>query len=278
MMGRIPVTVIIPVKNEELNLPHCLAALGDEYDEVVVVDSRSSDATPQIVRNHGTRLVDFVWDGQFPKKRNWFLENYETRNDWCLFLDADEIVSPEFTAAVAKAVSDEGKVGYWLNYTNYFLGKPLRHGVPQRKLALFRKSSGRYEKIEENCWSQLDMEVHEHPQLAGEVGEIAARIDHRDFQGLGKFISRHLDYAQWELFRYKKISGTAELDTLTDRQKRKYQYIEKRWFALAYFLLAYIGKLGFLDGKSGLQYAFYKAWYFNTIRLLIHENRIQQIH
>lgn len=272
-MTPLPVTVIIPVKNEELNLPHCLAALGQDFDEIFVVDSASTDRTGEIARAHGATLVDFRWNGQFPKKRNWFLENHSPRNDWCLFLDADEVISEAFKAELAAAVKDEGKAGYWLNYTNYFLGRPLRHGVAQRKLAFFRKSAGRYERIDEDHWSALDMEVHEHPQLAGDVGEIAARIDHRDFQGLGKFIARHLDYARWELGRYEKLVGSPEFERLTDRQKAKYRHIEKSWFPLAYFLLAYIGKRGFLDGSSGFQYAFYKAWYFNSIRLMIREKK-----
>lgn len=272
-MSNIPVSVVIPVKNEELNLPHCLAALQGRFDDVIIVDSNSSDRTPQIAADYGARLVNFTWDGQFPKKRNWYLDHHDTVYDWCLFLDADEVVSPEFCTALDAAVKTQDEVGFWLNYTNYFLGRPLHHGVPQRKLALFRKSAGRYERIDEDHWSNLDMEVHEHPQLTGPVGEIAARIDHRDFQGLGKFITRHLDYAKWEMTRYSKVMGTADFDRLTERQKTKYRHLGKAWFPAAYFLMSYVAKLGFLDGASGLQYSFYKAWYFNTIRLMIREQK-----
>lgn len=272
-MLKLPVTVIIPVRNEETNLPQCLAALGDAFDEIVVVDSASTDRTPQIASEHGATLIDFSWNGQFPKKRNWYLENCEPRNDWCLFLDADEVVGPPFLEEVAEAMKQTDKVGFWLHYTNYFLGRPLCFGVPQRKLALFRRSAGRFERIEEDHWSGLDMEVHEHPHLTGAVGEIATRIDHRDFQGLGKFIDRHLDYARWEAARFSQVTASEDFQNLTWRQKTKYKNLERRTFPFLYFCFNYFLRLGILDGWAGFQYSFYKAWYFNTIRLLIYEGR-----
>lgn len=272
-MNKLPITVVIPVRNEEQNLPVCLAALGDAWDEIVVVDSASTDRTRAIAAEHGATLFDFAWNGKFPKKRNWYLENHAPRNDWCLFLDADEVVTPAFVAEVAAAIGCTDKVGFWLHYTNYFLGQPLHHGVPQRKLALFRRSAGRFERIEEDHWSTLDMEVHEHPRLHGAVGEIAARVDHRDFQGLGKFITRHLDYARWEAARHIQVIESPEFRNLTWRQRTKYRNLERSAFPFFYFFFNYVFRLGVLDGWVGLQYSFYKAWYFNTIRLLIHEQR-----
>ena len=272
-MLKLPITVVIPVRNEEKNLPQCLAALGDAFDEIIVVDSASTDRTAQIAAEHGARLIDFAWNGQFPKKRNWYLENCESRNDWCLFLDADELVGSAFVEEVAAAMRQTGVVGYWLHYTNYFLGRPVRYGVPQRKLALFRRSAGRFERIEEDRWSGLDMEVHEHPQLTGAVGEIATRIDHRDFQGLAKFIDRHLDYARWEAARFAQVTESNEFQNLTWRQKTKYKNLERSIFPFFYFFFNYFIRLGFLDGWAGFQYSFYKVWYFNTIRLLIFEER-----
>ena len=117
------------------------------------------------------------------------------------------------------------------------------------------------------------MEVHEHPRLHGAVGEIAARVDHRDFQGLGKFITRHLDYARWEAARHIQVIESPEFRNLTWRQRTKYRNLERSAFPVFYFFFNYVFRLGVLDGCVGLQYSFYKAWYFNTIRLLIHEQR-----
>jgi glycosyltransferase involved in cell wall biosynthesis len=175
---KIPVTVVVPVKNEEAGLGRCLERLT-RFAEVIVVDSSSTDRTPEIAREYGAKLINFVWNGRYPKKRNWLLLNHTLASEWVLFLDADEFADDAFCDAVDAAVRSNTHNGYWLNYTIYFLGRELRHGVPQRKLALFRTGHGLYERIDEESWSQLDMEIHEHPVIDGTVGEIVARIDHK---------------------------------------------------------------------------------------------------
>ncbi|MEO0451506.1 MAG: glycosyltransferase family 2 protein [Pseudomonadota bacterium] len=272
MTSQIAITVIVPVKNEEKLLPACLQRL-DRFSEVIVIDSNSTDATREIARKAGAEVHNFEWNGTFPKKRNWALLNLSLKNDWVLFLDADELVDEAFCNAAEQAVRSDQHNGYWLDYTNYFLGKPLRHGIPQRKLALFRIGSGLYEKIDEEQWSNLDMEVHEHPIIEGSIGEIDARIDHKDDRGILRFVDRHRDYAVWEANRVRSIApklGGAK-SGLTDRQKFKYKSLRRWWFPYAYFLGQYIWKLGILDGHAGLQYAWYKFWYFSTIRLILIE-------
>jgi glycosyltransferase involved in cell wall biosynthesis len=275
-MNRIPVSVVVPVKNEEALLGPCLARLG-RFAEVVVVDSGSTDRTSEIATQSGARVVTFNWDGKFPKKRNWVLSTQTLANEWVLFLDADEFVNDAFCDAVAAAIADSSVNGYWLNYTNYFLGRPLRHGVAQKKLALFRVGSGLYERIDEDRWSALDMEVHEHPIIHGRVGEIRELIDHKDDRGLIRFIDRHRDYAIWEARRANVIrtTSTAESAKLTGRQKFKYRHLTSWWFPYAYFLGQYFLRLGILDGHAGLQYAQYKFWYFSTVRLLMRDKLTQ---
>ena len=272
MSPALSLTVVIPVKNESQNLPICLAALKG-VENIVLIDSGSTDDTLEIGRAAGAEILEFEWDGHYPKKRNWYLLNHAPNTDWVMFLDADEVVSPEFLTSLEPALADNSLSGYWLQYTNYFLGKELRHGIAQRKLALFRVGSGLYEKIDETGWSQLDMEIHEHPIINGKIGEISARIDHRDFRGLARFLDRHVDYARWETQRLARLGpkGSANWATLTKRQTSKYSYLSKWWFAPAYFLNAYIFKGGFLDGVAGYHYAYYKAWYFHSIRLMIQE-------
>ena len=270
--GTIPVSVAIPVRNEERNLAKCLDRLG-RFDEVVVIDSGSEDRTRDIARSHGATVLNFHWNGTYPKKRNWALLNHSFSYQWVLFLDADEMVTQAFCDEVSAAINENKYNGYWLNYTNYFLGKPLRYGEPQRKLALFRIGSALYERIDESDWSILDMEVHEHPIVNGDVGVIRAPIDHRDYQGLAKFIDRHKEYARWEAQRTGALrSGERKSwDSLTQRQRIKYSNIDRWWFAWAYFAYAYIWRYGFLDGRAGFALAFYKFWYFYTVRLLIKE-------
>ena len=274
MLNTIPVTVVVPVKNEERNLPSCLSRLK-RFANVVVVDSGSTDRTSDIAVEHGAELLQFRWTGTYPKKRNWVLTNYRFTTEWVLFLDADELVDDAFCNALEATLHGSDKAGYWLNYTNYFLDRELRHGVPQRKLALIRVGAGLYEQIEEGAWSGLDMEIHEHPVLNGLVGEVPQRIDHRDFRGIEKFLVRHIEYAKWEASRYKALhaAGLMQATHLTRRQKFKYRHLARWWYPWFYFLIAYIVRRGFLDGRSGFLYAFYKAWYFETIRTLIWQRR-----
>jgi glycosyltransferase involved in cell wall biosynthesis len=267
------VTVAIPVKNEAANLAACLGRLG-RFAEIVVIDSGSTDETREIAESVGARIVDFQWDGRYPKERNWFLLNAPPSQPWVLFLDADEFVDDAFCDALSDAVAKEDIDGYWLTYTNYFLGRALRHGLAQRKLALFRVGKALYEKIEEDSWSRLDMEIHEHPILEGRVGEISVPIDHRDDKGIARFLEKHLDYARWEARRYGVLrADVAAWANLTERQRFKYRHLAAWWYPAFYFIFTYIAKLGLLDGGAGYHYAAYKAWYFRTIRLLIREQR-----
>jgi glycosyltransferase involved in cell wall biosynthesis len=267
----IALTVVIPVKNEARNLPACLASL-DGVARVLVVDSGSTDDTVAIARRAGVEVVTFRWPGGFPKKRNWVLETHAFETDWVLFLDADERLTPAFRQALPDALGRGGVAGYWLNYHNHFMGRVLRHGVPQRKLALFRAGAGRYERIDDPGWSALDMEVHEHPILNGPAGEIAAAIDHEDFRGLHHFIARHNEYSSWEARRFIALAADrAAWARLTRRQRGKYANLSRWWFAPAYFLFTYVLRGGFLDGRAGFTYALFKAAYFMDVRLKIEE-------
>jgi hypothetical protein len=104
------------------------------------------------------------------------------------------------------------------------------------------------------------------------VGEITAAIDHEDFRGLHHFIARHNEYSSWEARRCIALGADpAAWAALTRRQRRKYENLSRWWFAPAYFLFAYIPRMGFLDGPQGFIYAVFKAVYFMDVRLKIIE-------
>jgi glycosyltransferase involved in cell wall biosynthesis len=86
---RLPVTVAVPIKNEERNLRECLPRLG-RFEQVIVIDSSSQDRSREVAETAGAIYLDFRWDGRFPKKRNWFLRTHPPTTPWVLFLDADE--------------------------------------------------------------------------------------------------------------------------------------------------------------------------------------------
>jgi glycosyltransferase involved in cell wall biosynthesis len=246
-VSRLPITVAIPIRNEERNLPECLSRLG-RFAQVVVIDSGSTDRSREIASASGAQWVDFRWDGRFPKKRNWYLRNHRVETPWVLFLDADEFVDDAFCDELARTLPDTPHVGFWLNYDNWFLGRRLRHGDANRKLALFRVGAGEYERIEEDRWSHLDMEIHEHPVL-----------EH--------WRRKHDEYSSWEAHRVMLLRNGqgASAAELSPRQRRKYASLGKWWLPSAYFVHMYVLKRGFLDGWPGFAYAWEKAKYFRDI-------------
>lgn len=273
-MKKIAATVIIPVKNEERNLPHCLE-LVQEFDQVIIIDSNSTDDTLKIANQFDVEIYQFFWDGKFPKKRNWALRNLPINNEWVLFLDADEFLTEDFKLEMAKKIEDSSVSGYWISYTNYFMGKEMRYGERFKKLALFRVGAGEYEKINEDFWSHLDMEVHEHTKIKGKTGELASPVVHNDFKNIGSYIDRHNAYSTWEArrFLYIRESGFEELDS---KQVLKYRLIQLGLLPAFCFLGGYFLKLGFLDGIEGFYFAQFRAMYFFQIQIKIKELESQR--
>jgi glycosyltransferase involved in cell wall biosynthesis len=142
----IPVSVLIPAKNEEANLAACLESVA-RADEVFVVDSQSSDCSVEIAKSYGANIVQFQFNGRWPKKKNWSLENLAFRNEWVLIVDCDERITPELWQEIAVAIQNPENSGYYINRKVFFLGKWIRYGgkYPDWNLRLFKHKQGRYE-------------------------------------------------------------------------------------------------------------------------------------
>lgn len=273
-MNKIPITVVLSVKNEELNLPSCLEKL-QLFSQIIVVDSGSTDGTAAIATQKGATVLQFEWNGKFPKKRNWTLQNANLENEWILFLDADEFVTPAFVDEVAIKIRDPKFNGYTIQFENYFMDKKLRYGYGFSKSALFKKSKGAYEKIDEDLWSHLDMEVHEHPIIEGAVGVIKAKVIHKDFKNLEHYIAKHNAYSSWEAHRYIQLKESTN-SHLSLNQKIKYGLLTTGFLPLVYFVGAYFFKLGFLDGIEGFYLARFKSHYFFQIQTKVKMLKQQQ--
>ncbi|WP_348799904.1 glycosyltransferase family 2 protein [Flavobacterium adhaerens] len=263
-MNKIPISVVVSVKNESLNLPSCLDKLR-RFDQIIVVDSGSTDDTRDIAVAMGAEVLLFQWNGKFPKKRNWTLQNADLRHEWILFLDADEFVTEAFVDEVATKIKDTKYNGYTIQFENYFMGRKLKYGYGFQKSALFKKSKGAYEKIDEDLWSHLDMEVHEHPIIEGKVGIINAKVIHKDFKNLEHYIDKHNAYSTWEAQRYLQLQKENN-SHLSVNQKIKYGLLNTGLLPAVYFVGAYFLKLGFLDGKEGFYLARFKSHYFFQIQ------------
>lgn len=266
-------TVAIPVRNEEKNLAICLAAIDSGFAQrVVVLDSASTDGTVSVATTHGSEVISFNWNGNFPKKRNWFLRQHQPDTTWVLFLDADEILTPAVKDEIASTLPNCSEQGFLLTYTNYFLGRRLRGGYPLRKLALFRVGEVEYERIEEDHWSSCDMEVHEHPIVTGSVGVIRSRIDHRDLRGIDSYMRKHNEYAAWEAQRLFSHRHVQQADIRWKAHQRlKYRLITSPWGGLAFFLGSFLLMGGWRDGSTGFAFCLLKAGYFTQIACRLQE-------
>ena len=275
MVSELDLTIAIPVLNEERNLPGCLAAIGTGLaSKIVLLDSGSTDSTRSIAEKFGAHVVDFKWDGKFPKKRNWFLRNYQLTTKWILFIDADEYLTENFKNEMRECLDRDDKVGYWLSYTVYFLGKQLKGGYPLRKLALFRVGAGEYERIDEDQWSKLDMEVHEHPILQGETGVIKSKIDHQDFRGVSHYVIKHNEYASWEAGRFIKMADDPNIILKwTWKQRLKYRLMKSVLIGPAYCCGSFFLLGGFRDGARGWAFAVLKMSYFTQVYCKIRESK-----
>ena len=129
MAVTLPVSVIVPVRNEAHNLPRCLESLRG-VGEIYVVDSQSTDTTAEIARSFGVTVVQFHYHGGWPKKRQWAMDTLPFAFDWILLLDADESLPPELADEIREAVKDPATNGYYISLRMYFLGRVPRPTPP----------------------------------------------------------------------------------------------------------------------------------------------------
>lgn len=264
---KLPVSVIIPVRNEARNLPRCLAALGD-VAEIFVVDSQSTDATVEIARSHGAQVVQFHYQGGWPKKRQWAMDTLPLASDWILLLDADEVLTAELVAEIRVATQSPSVDGYYLALRIYFLGRILLHGDARFfKLSLFRRGKGKFEcRLKDQDASMADMEVHEHVCVEGPTAHLKNPLIHHNVESLSRYIQKHNEYSNWEarvLLREKDDSDQIA-PSLFGTQAQRRRWLKQKLFAVPgspvlLFFYRYFFRFGFLDGIPGLIYCGFQA-------------------
>jgi glycosyltransferase involved in cell wall biosynthesis len=265
--AKLPVSVIVAARNEEKNLPRCLAALQD-VGEVYVIDSQSTDATPEIARTFGARVVQFHYQGGWPKKRQWALENLNFTYDWILLVDADEALTPELTEEMHSAIQNPAFDGYYISLRMHFLGKVLRHGdAGFWKLALFRRGKGRYEcRLRDQDASMADMEIHEHVVADGPTSQLKNPLIHHNVETLSRYIQKHDEYSNWEsrVLLQAESNSTELPPKFFGTQAQRRRWLKQKLYTVPgspvlLFVYRYFLRLGFLDGVPGLIYCGFQA-------------------
>lgn len=262
-----PVTVLVPTLNEEKNLPRCLDHLR-WADDVAIVDSHSTDATARIAESYGARVIQFTWDGKWPKKRNWALRHADLKHPWICIVDADECIVPELAAEIAEAIKSDKFVGYYVNRRFMFLNKWIKHCgyYPSWNLRLLKRGHGEYEKLTDvGDTHSGDNEVHEHVIADGPVGYLRHDMLHYAFPDVATFVEKHNRYSGWEAavqFRMARsethISENAQLS-----RRRRIRNLSRRlpFRPTLRFLYSFILRGGFLDGLAGYYFCRLLATY-----------------
>ena len=265
-MTKVPLSLFVPCKNEEANLARCLESVP-WVDEVFVVDSQSTDRTGTIAQEYGAKMVQFEYQGGWPKKKNWALENIPFSHEWVLILDADECLPPEAKEEIKKIVTDPNQEhsGYWINRRYFFLGKPLKHAYfPNWNLRLFKHKLGRYEKITELTTDSGDHEIHEHVVVQGTTGKLSSIMDHYAFPTVDSFVEKHNRYSNWEaVVESSSKEDESALQHGAVKGKRRLRRIFRKlpFRPTLRFLYVYIWQGGVLDGWRGYVFARLHAQY-----------------
>lgn len=226
--GRLPVSVVITTYNEEVNIADCLESVL-WADEILVVDSYSTDSTVDIVRGFPVNLEQREYFGSAAQK-NWSLDRIA--HDWVLILDADERVPEKLAKEILRLMLSEPRCpGYYIRRQNVVIDRVIRHSgwSTDRVIRLFHRRKGRYP----------NRRVHADVEIDGPTEILRNPLIHYTFRSFDQYLEKFLNYAEWgaaQGFREGRKAGFAAIG------------LRPMWR----FFRTYVLQLGFLDGLHGL--------------------------
>lgn len=233
-----PLSVTVITFNEEKNIGDALASVA-WADEIIVVDSQSTDQTLEIARHYSNNIIVRPWPGYAAQKQ---FASDQAQHEWVLSIDADERVTPELAQEIKAIINtnDQTVQGYQISRQNYYLGFAIKHSgwSPDYQMRLYRKDAGRW---------QGDF-VHESVQVTGKTAQLKGKLDHYSIQSL---IAHHE-----RLNRYTSLAA----NDLLKRGKR-IATLDLLLRPIMAFLRSYLFRLGFLDGIPGIFIAYFAAYY-----------------
>jgi len=271
------ISILILTLNEEVNLPICLESVKWS-DDIVVLDSFSSDRTAEIAKAFGARVIQRKFDN-WASHQNWALENISFKHNWVYYSDADEVVTPDLRDEMLSVTGNinESHIAYRLRYKNYFCGRWIRHcGIyPVWVLRLFR-----YDKVR---WERL---VNPVAIVNGKEGHLENHFHHYSFnKGLNAWFDKHNKYS-WQEAEESLKSLTepninwSDIFSFSNPAGRR-KALKELSFRLPFrpllrFIYMYFLRLGFLDGWAGFHYCCLLSIYEYMIVLKMEEIRISE--
>jgi glycosyltransferase involved in cell wall biosynthesis len=259
----VSVSVLILTLNEEINIGECLESLS-WCDDIVVLDSMSTDGTRAIAEKLGARVVTRPFDN-WSAHQNWAVANIEFRYPWVLYLDADERCPSDLRDEVLRCARQRGtQCAFRMRRKDYFMGRWLKHAqlYPSWFVRLFRPDRIRYERL-----------VNPVAIVDGPTGEIEAHIIHYPFShGVSHWIARHNRYSDMEAIEAAKVQARLDgapagrpnvwsKDPNERRRALKDLFFRLPARPLVKFIYYYAWRRGFLDGRAGFTYATLQAIY-----------------
>jgi glycosyltransferase involved in cell wall biosynthesis len=253
------ISVLILTLNEETNIAECLDSVG-WCDDIVVLDSLSTDRTRVIAEQRGARTVTRAFDN-WSAHQNWAVGNIAFRHPWVLYLDADERCPDDLRDEILTRVqANSPEAAFRIRRKDFFMGRWLKHAqlYPTWLVRLFRPSRIRYERL-----------VNPVAIVAGVTGEMRCHIVHYPFShGVSHWIARHNRYSDMEAIEATKLQdGEAFGGSLWSRDPNERRRAQKDLFLrlparpIVKFLYYYAWRRGFLDGRAGLTYATLQSIY-----------------
>ena len=263
-MARYPLAVAILTLNEKSDLPPCIDSLADLKCPIFVVDSNSKDGTQEIAKKMGAKVITFNWNGKYPKKKQWTLENLSAEFEWVLLLDADERLSTELSNEIQALLSSrervEGTTAFEAQLDYSFQGRILKHGLKATKQILFKTNHVRFPEIDDLAVSRMwEVEGHYQPTSEGKVQRFSNKLLHSDTGGLFDYISRHNRYSDWEA--YVNSNYFVKQQVYGEKKYSARIFSALPFKGLAIFSYSYFFKLGFLDGRAGFDFAIHRMFY-----------------
>lgn len=261
-MARPLLAAVILTRDEQRDLPGCLASLKGVADEIYVIDSGSRDATVSVAEDAGAVVLtnEFHYQAQ---QFNWALDHIGTRAEWLLRIDADERVSKELGHWLRSRLGElqEEVAGIEVARRIVFMGQELRHGgtFPVWLLRVWRQGRGFCE----------DRKMDEHMLVdSGHVLRAGGELLHLIPKSLAEWSHKHVGYAEREVEEILGAGRDAEPAKRNARKEatgRRYYRLPPLLRAVGYWGYRYFLRLGFLDGRIGFLYHFLQGFWYRTL-------------